>query len=266
MAAGPWRSRAVGRCPTSPSPTRRGGDWTKAGATPSWSCTRSTGDSHAAGPAGPGHPTRGWWDGMIGPGAPIDTDRYFVVCPNVLGGCQGTTGPASPAPDGAPYGSRFPLVTIRDQVAVEVALADASGHRALGRRGGRLHGRDAGPRVVRRLPRTGHPGRGPRRRGRRHGRPDRPVLAADPGHPLRPGVRRGRLLRHRGPPARRAGHRPWDRPGDLPDGRPNSRAGSVAGPRSRRTLSRAGATPSSPTSSTTETSWPSDSTPIPTSC
>jgi homoserine O-acetyltransferase/O-succinyltransferase len=86
-----------------------------------------TGDSHATGPPGPGHLQKGWWDGMIGPGAPIDTDRYFVVCPNVLGGCQGTTGPGSPAPDGAPYGSRFPLVTIRDQVAVEAALTDRLG-------------------------------------------------------------------------------------------------------------------------------------------
>jgi homoserine O-acetyltransferase len=84
-----------------------------------------TGDSHAAGPAGPGHPTPGWWDGLIGPGQALDTDRYFVVCPNVLGGCQGTTGPASASPDGAPYGSRFPIITIRDQVAVEVALTDA---------------------------------------------------------------------------------------------------------------------------------------------
>jgi homoserine O-acetyltransferase len=86
-------------------------------------------DSHATGPAGPGHVEAGWWDGLIGPGAPIDTDRYFVVCPNVLGGCSGTTGPASPAPDGAPYGSRFPLVTVRDQVAVEAALADHLGIR-----------------------------------------------------------------------------------------------------------------------------------------
>jgi homoserine O-acetyltransferase len=86
-----------------------------------------TADSHAVGPADPGHPAPGWWDGMIGPGAPIDTDRYFVVCPNVLGGCQGTSGPASPGPDGAPYGSRFPLLTIRDQVAAEVALADQLG-------------------------------------------------------------------------------------------------------------------------------------------
>jgi len=86
-----------------------------------------TGDSHAAGPAGPGHPAAGWWDGLIGPGAPIDSERYFVVCPNVLGGCQGTTGPASPGPGGTPYGSRFPLITIRDQVAVEAALADHLG-------------------------------------------------------------------------------------------------------------------------------------------
>lgn len=87
-----------------------------------------TGDSHATGPPGPGHGLAGWWDGgLIGPGAPIDTNRYFVVCPNVLGGCQGTTGPASEAPDGEFYGSRFPLITIRDQVAVEVALADSLG-------------------------------------------------------------------------------------------------------------------------------------------
>jgi homoserine O-acetyltransferase len=86
-----------------------------------------TGDSHAAGPAGPGHGLVGWWDGLIGPGAPIDTDRHFVVCPNVLGGCSGTTGPASEAPDGQLYGSRFPVITIRDQVAVEVARADFLG-------------------------------------------------------------------------------------------------------------------------------------------
>jgi homoserine O-acetyltransferase len=95
-----------------------------------------TGDSHAAGPAGPGHGDVGWWDGTIGPGAAIDTDRFFVVCPNVLGGCQGTTGPSSVVPgsgrlrdgtEGQPWGSRFPRITIRDQVALEAALADALG-------------------------------------------------------------------------------------------------------------------------------------------
>jgi len=88
-----------------------------------------SGDSHAAGPAGPGHPTRGWWDGLIGPGRAIDTERFFVVAPNVFGGCQGSTGPASAAADGKPYGSRFPRLTIRDLVAPERGLAGALGIR-----------------------------------------------------------------------------------------------------------------------------------------
>lgn len=86
-----------------------------------------TGDSHLAGPAGPGHPTPGWWDALTGPGRPLDTDRWFLVVPNVLGGCQGTTGPASPGPDGRPWGPDFPRLTIRDQVAAELLLADALG-------------------------------------------------------------------------------------------------------------------------------------------
>jgi homoserine O-acetyltransferase/O-succinyltransferase len=88
-----------------------------------------TGDSHVHGPAGSGHATAGWWDGLIGPGCPFDTDTHFVVAANVLGGCQGTTGPSSSAPDGRPWGSRFPFVTIRDQVAVESRLADRLGIR-----------------------------------------------------------------------------------------------------------------------------------------
>lgn len=86
-----------------------------------------TGDSHATGPAGRGHATPGWWQGIIGPGKAIDTDRWFVVAPNMLGGCQGTTGPASLAPDGAEWGARFPFTTIRDQVNAQAALADALG-------------------------------------------------------------------------------------------------------------------------------------------
>jgi len=86
-----------------------------------------TADSHVTGPAGPGHPSPGWWSELVGPGRAVDTDRWFVVAPNVLGGCQGSTGPASPAPDGRPWGSRFPYVTVRDQVAAERALADALG-------------------------------------------------------------------------------------------------------------------------------------------
>ena len=86
-----------------------------------------TGDCHVAGGVEPGHPAPGWWDGLVGPGRAIDTDRWWVVCANVLGGCQGTTGPSSAAPDGRPWGLRFPTSTIRDQVAVEEALATSLG-------------------------------------------------------------------------------------------------------------------------------------------
>lgn len=69
----------------------------------------------------------GWWEGLVGPGEVIDTDKYFVVCANMLGGCYGSTGPSSIAADGQPYGSRFPFTTIRDSVQAEVRLADALG-------------------------------------------------------------------------------------------------------------------------------------------
>lgn len=86
-----------------------------------------TGDSHVVGPAGPGHPTAGWWSAMVGQGEYIDTDDWFVVAPNMLGGCQGSTGPASLAPDGHEWGARFPYLTIRDQVSAQVAFSDALG-------------------------------------------------------------------------------------------------------------------------------------------
>ena len=86
-----------------------------------------TGDSHITGPAGPGHPTPGWWDGVAGPGAPIDTNRWCAVATNVLGGCRGSTGPSSRARDGKPWGSRFPLITVRDQVEADIAALAALG-------------------------------------------------------------------------------------------------------------------------------------------
>ncbi len=93
-------------------------------------CHAWTGDSHLVGPSGPGHPTSGWWEGVVGPGCAIDTSRYFVVAVNVLGGCQGSTGPASIDPVTArPYGSTFPVVTIRDMVRTQAAVADALGIR-----------------------------------------------------------------------------------------------------------------------------------------
>ncbi len=90
-------------------------------------CHALTGDSHVTGPVGEGHPAPGWWDGLVGSGKAVDTDRWFVVCANVLGGCQGSTGPASQHPDGRPYGSRFPVVSVRDMVRVQAALADHLG-------------------------------------------------------------------------------------------------------------------------------------------
>ena len=67
-----------------------------------------TGDSHAYGPAGAGHPTGSWWPDVVGPDCALDTNRFAIIVPNILGGCQGSTGPASVAPNGVEWGSRFP--------------------------------------------------------------------------------------------------------------------------------------------------------------
>jgi homoserine O-acetyltransferase len=104
------------------------GELDVAGANAILICHAITGDSHVTGRSGAGHPTEGWWDDMVGPGRPIDTDRYFVVCVNVLGGCQGTTGPASVDPaTGRPYGATFPVVSVRDIVRTQAAVADHLG-------------------------------------------------------------------------------------------------------------------------------------------
>ena len=86
-----------------------------------------TGDSHAIGPASKAHPTEGWWNGIIGPGLAIDTDKWWVIAPNMLGGCQGSTGPASLKADGFEYGSDFAFITIRDQVEAQKKFSEVIG-------------------------------------------------------------------------------------------------------------------------------------------
>ncbi|TWT49857.1 Homoserine O-acetyltransferase [Thalassoglobus neptunius] len=91
-------------------------------------CHALTGDAHVAGRHSPEERKPGWWDGFVGPGKAIDTDRYFVICSNILGGCQGTTGPSSECPEtGKPYGPDFPFITIRDMVNVHNGLLDHLG-------------------------------------------------------------------------------------------------------------------------------------------
>jgi len=91
-------------------------------------CHALTGDAHVTGGGGGTYTAEGWWSRIVGPGLAIDTDRYFVVCANVLGGCQGTTGPASIDPaTGKPYGSTFPQITNRDIVRSQVSMADELG-------------------------------------------------------------------------------------------------------------------------------------------
>src|SRR5579862_1449565 len=97
-------------------------------------CHALSGDSHCV----------GWWERLIGPGKAIDTDRYFVIGTNSLGGCQGTTGPASVAPDGKPYQIRFPAVTVGDMVEVQCRLLDQLGiERLLCVAGGSMGGMQA---------------------------------------------------------------------------------------------------------------------------
>ena len=94
-------------------------------------CHALTGDAHAAG-IRKGEKKSGWWDTMIGPGKPVDTDRFFVICPNLLGGCQGTTGPSSVNPDtGTSYGLDFPVLDMRDFVTVHRQLLAHLGIRKL---------------------------------------------------------------------------------------------------------------------------------------
>jgi len=104
-----------------------------------------SGDAHAAGYHSDGDQRPGWWDSMVGPGKAFDTDRYFVICSNVLGGCQGSTGPGSINPDtGKPYGLSFPVITMEDMVRAQERLVRHLGiDRLLAVAGGSMGGMQA---------------------------------------------------------------------------------------------------------------------------
>ena len=103
-----------------------------------------TGDAHAAGYNSPEDKKPGWWDDMVGPGKAFDTDKYFVISSNMLGGCSGTTGPCSVNPEtGNPYGLSFPVITIEDAVKVQKKLIDFLGVKKLIVAGGSMGGMQA---------------------------------------------------------------------------------------------------------------------------
>jgi homoserine O-acetyltransferase len=108
-------------------------------------CHALNASHHVAGTYGGDEKTRGWWDNMVGPGKPVDTNRFFVVSVNNLGGCHGSTGPASTNPKtGQPWGSTFPVVTVEDWVEVQARLATRLGIEAFAAvMGGSLGGMQA---------------------------------------------------------------------------------------------------------------------------
>jgi homoserine O-acetyltransferase len=107
-----------------------------------------SGDAHAAGQGG-------WWEKLIGPGKGIDTDKYFVICSNVIGGCQGSTGPSSINPQtGKPYGLSFPLISIRDMIEAQRKSSRFFWHRKIVSCCRRFDGRDASFTVDGFLPKT----------------------------------------------------------------------------------------------------------------
>ena len=103
-----------------------------------------TGDAHAAGYHSEDDKKPGWWDDMVGSGKAFDTDKYFIICSNILGGCKGTTGPSSINPKtGKPYGLDFPVITIEDTVKVQKILIDSFGIKKLIVAGGSMGGMQA---------------------------------------------------------------------------------------------------------------------------
>ena len=196
-------------------------------------------------PAGEATRRRAGGTALIGPGRPLDTDRWFVVASNVLGGCQGTTGPSSLAADGRRWGSRFPFVTVRDQVTVEAAPGGRDRGAAMGGGPRRVDGRHARPRVGRhRTPtRSTAPWCSPARRTPRPTRSPGRSRSCWRSGPTRTSAAATTTTSTTGSPGpSRHGHRPADRARDLPE-RDRARrpvraraAGAGAAARRRRPL------------------------------
>jgi homoserine O-acetyltransferase len=153
-------------------------------------CHALSGHHHAAGYHAATDRKPGWWDSCIGPGKPIDTNRFFVVSLNNLGGCNGSTGPSSINPaTGKPYGADFPVLTVEDWVHSQARLADRLGIRS-GPPCRRQPGRHAGAAVDHHLPGPRAPLRGHRLGAQAVGAEHRLQRSGAPGHPHRPGIPR----------------------------------------------------------------------------
>ena len=262
-ARGRWSPR-VGRR----SPTRRGARSRPTRRTRCSCCTRSTATATPPGPPDRATATSAGGTASSDPGCPIDTDRFFVVCPNVLGGCQGTTGPSSDAPDGRPYGSRFPRHHDPRPGRARGRARRRARHRPLVRGRRRLDGRHARARVGRRSPRAcrarGRRSPSARRRPRRRSRCA--TCRCAPSAPTRSGAAATTTTpspataRTKAWPSRAASATSATAPSS------SSRRGSGATTKPVRNRSSAAATRWSRTSTTRATSSSAASTPTPTSC
>ena len=187
-------------------------------------CHALNASHHVAGVYAGQDKSEGWWDNMIGPGKPVDTDRFFVIGVNNLGSCFGSTGPMHINPDtGRVYGADFPVVTVEDWVDAQARLLDALGIRQLAAvMGGSLGGMQALS-LDAAIPGARAPRRGDRQRAQPDGREHRLQRSGAPRHRDRPRLPRRPLLRARRGAQARPAHRAHDRPHHLPERRRDER-------------------------------------------
>ncbi len=232
-------------------------------------CHALNASHHVAGTYAGKEKSEGWWDNLVGPGKPLDTDRFFVIGVNNPGSCFGSTGPTHPNPDpaanGRAYGSDFPVVTVEDWVDAQARLVDGARHRAAGGGDRRQPRRHAGARLVAALSRAARPVHRRRHRAQPLGAEHRLQRGGAAGDRHRPRVPRRPLRRARRDPAPRPARGADDRPHHLPlrrrDGgqvRPRPGRTPRSATRPRRSSSR-----SRPTCATRATSSASTSTPTP---